>query len=486
MKTSLAVIFILFGAISLGAIFISPAVAAEPRFGFADLDYGQWDFQQVPPVSRTPSRVNWAEPPVACVEDLVPIKPDRPCLDLSRVPDPRMDWPVGKAPEQLRYWRETKRPLQYCRAVEVERRESKRPGSFPPVALQMAWLQRLATERSVEKTNAIYAASRTYKVPVQILTGALYQESLIAEIGIAPDGSNYSCGIGQFNLVGWCSWANTADAALKTKLGWPAKSVDCEALRKTFVAPFFQIALKNLGSEPLYKMNPRHFSTIKLADVERSLPPANAEVQKLRYQTVMSFVNHCMKAEYGIPVKARELKEIYTRYVPVGLKAQEVAQGSKKSPLVCRQKGSEETYPLQTAWLLAVAAYNAGPSVVDLMSFFNRLDREEVKVPSSFRDFDPRDLVASLFWGGRYNAITDQIDFRTRAGKAMSWSWFRQCVVQRHVARIVQHVLRPNAPWVIDSLEGPGVCSKSTLDPVTGRVIQSGVPLVRQVSPGIK
>ncbi len=461
---------------------------ARAQSGLADLDFGHWEFQ-IPQSRRgePKPRVDWSQPPVGCVEDLVPSVPNRPCLDLSAVADPRKDWPAQIPADDLRYWKETKRPLQYCRALEVERREREMPGTFPPGALQLAWMQRLSARNHRGKTRAIYMASREYNVPVHVLTGALYQESLIAEIGISPDGNNYSCGIGQFNVLGWCGWANSVNENLKAKLGWPAEGVKCEVLQRTMVAPFYEFAKVKLGGAPIYKMGPHHFAEIKFEDVVSGFPAASESIQRTRFQAIKSFVDHCSDATYGIRAKALELSDIYRRYIPAGMKEQEILpHGGRAIHRGCRDTGYDQTYPLHTGWLLAVASYNAGPTAVDVMAHYNRWDADRMKRASTFDGFSPAQLVESLFWGGRYNPATDQIEFTTRAGKQMTWTWFRECVVQRHVARIVQHVLLPNVAVPIESLEGLFGCAKSKIDPETGAVIQSGVPPHRQVSSGTK
>src|SRR5690606_1495929 len=100
--------------------------------------------------------------------------------------------------------------------------------------------------------DAVYEASLAYDIPVQTLIGGLYQESLFSELGIASDGGNYSCGIGQANLLEWCGWASEQSEDLRQKLSWP--NVRCSELSLSLVKPFYQIALKKLKGEPEYKL----------------------------------------------------------------------------------------------------------------------------------------------------------------------------------------------------------------------------------------
>jgi hypothetical protein len=423
--------------------------------------------------------IDWAQPPVACVEELLPEKPDRPCLDLSQVKDPQKDWPE-LSEEELRYWKSRKRPIQYCRAEEIFRREKLAPGSFSGAVLEVSWMQLKAVENRETKVSAVYAASRKHGVPAQVLVGAFYQESIYAELGIAADGDNYSCGVGQVNILEWCRWANAQSAAKKTEMNWPS-AVDCASLSTSLVKPFYEIAKTRLAGEKEYKLNKSHFANIRLEEV--NFPAAPPAVQRLRFQSVTSFVQNCSDAQNGIAAKAHELAAIYRQFVPAGLKARENYREGESFQRSCREQGAVKQYPLHMGWLLAVGAYNAGPRAVDAFAYYHGWSREEMKSPATFSASTPLDMVEAFYWGGKYQRETDKIHFTTLSGAESSWNWFKPCVLQRHIARVAQHATLPGVPSYIDTLEGAEKCAKSTYDS-EGRLIKSGVPLLRQQSSG--
>lgn len=427
--------------------------------------------------------INWAQPPVGCVEELLPEKPDRECLDLSQIKDPQKDWPELPE-EQLRYWKTRKRPIAYCRALEIFRREAAAPGSFSGGILEVSWMQLEAVKNRAAKVSAVYAASRKHGVPSQVLTGALYQESIYAELGIADDGGNFSCGVGQVNLLEWCRWANTVPAAKKAEMNWPG-AVDCGALETAFVSPFYQIALTRLNGLQEYKLNKSHFANIPFERVSGSFPSADEATQRARYRIVSSFINHCSDPANGIAAKANELAAIYRQFVPAGLKARESyapGDGFRRS---CQEQGATSQYPLHMGWLLAVGAYNAGPRAVDSLAHYNGWSRDDMKDPATFADFTPVDLVEAFYWSGRYNAATDKIHFTNLSGNENSWNWFKPCVLQRHIARVAQHATLAGTPTYIDTLEGSDGCKKSTFDE-DGKLVKSGVPAARQRSSGVR
>ena len=180
---------------------------------------------QISHASEAVVAVDWAQPPVACVEEVVPSMPDRKCLDLSSLPDPYKELPTNIDATELAYWKSHKQPLFSCRAQEVMRREQLHPGTFTPGKIEIAWMQLFAVKNAPIKISAVYEASRKEKVPVQVLAGALYQESMYAELGVTVDGGNFSCGVGQVNIMEWCRWANAQRRSVKEKVSWPADGV---------------------------------------------------------------------------------------------------------------------------------------------------------------------------------------------------------------------------------------------------------------------
>jgi hypothetical protein len=120
-----------------------------------------------------------------------------------------------------------------------------------------------------------------------------------------------------------------------------------------------------------------------------------------------------------------------------------------------------------------VAAYNAGPRAIEAVAYYNQWDKSDFNTSAEIQNFVPSDLIESLFWSGKYNPATQKIDFKGWEGVDRNWSWYKACVVQRHIARVIQHVtLLPE--FFVESLEGADGCSKTE------------VPLRRQTSSGIK
>jgi hypothetical protein len=196
-------------------------------------------------------------------------------------------------------------------------------------------------------------------------------------------------------------------------------------------------------------------------------------------------VNGCQEPQNGIAAKADALASLYERYIPRGLKEREQYGKKEKYKRRCATASYDRTYPLHSGWLLAVGAYNAGPRVVDALAHYNEWTPSDVDSGKTFKDFTPANMIESLYWSGKYNQDTDRIDFTTLGGSPMSWLWFKECVVQRHIARVIQHVTLPGVPNFVDSLEGNYKCAKSTFDP-DGKLIKSGVPPFRQASSGTK
>lgn len=430
-----------------------------------------------------PTVVDWAQPPVACAEEIIPHPAQRVCLDLSQVADVMKGWPANITEDDKTYWTTQRRGLDYCRSKELLRREELAPGSYSAGNVELAWMRVLAMDHYQAKIDAVYEASQTYGMPTQVLTGALFQESLFSQLGVAADGGNYSCGIGQTNISEWCGWAVKQSDQKKLEMGFPWGVTTCAEAQLPFMKPFYDIALTKLNGLPEYKLMPEHFEGIELADVVAKLPPARDEVQKIRYDLVKAFLGNCRDARDGILAKANQISEIYKRYVPAGIKEHDLYPAGDKFNRSCRGGGEEKYHPVGAAWLLAVGIYNAGPRAVDALAYYNHWSKEDLDRPETFTDFDPVHMVESFYWGGWYSSVDDKIHFIGRNGAELTWDWFKGCVLQRHIARVVQHVSLPGAPKYIDSLENGIACKRSSVDPVTGELV-SGVPDFRKTSTG--
>lgn len=479
---TLAFFFALWAFIGYG-VFCPPQKFAPKKSSEAREDLGALD--SAASSSRgLAAAVNWAQPPVGCAEEMIPSLPKKECPDLTDVENVWKDWPSDISPEEKTYWNSRRRHLTYCRATEQLRREEANPGSQDGGKLELAWMHQHSVENYDRKVNVVYRASNTYGVPPQVLVGALYQESLFMELGIANDGGNFSCGIGQVNVVEWCHWANKQSEEKKDLMNWPSSPVDCDSglISPELVSPFYQIAKSRLGGQPEYKLLKKHFAGITLPQVINGFPAASEQTQKLRFQAVRSFIDNCSDVDNGIMAKANELANLYQNFVPETLKRAERYAEGERFRRNCQQQIGTNAYPLHSGWLAAVAAYNAGPRSFEAMAHYYRWTQNDLRNPAIWNGFNGKKMVEGLYWGGKYNPSTDQIDYIGLDGSRRSWGWYKACVVQRHVARVVQHVtLLPD--FFIDTLEGAFPCKKSIIE--NGKLISSGVPVTRQKSSGV-
>jgi hypothetical protein len=428
---------------------------------------------------------DWSNPPAACVEEIVPNIPNEPCLDLTQVNDPLKDFPTGMSDADIVAWKNKKRTLQYCRYAEITRRETLNPGSQSANVLKLAWMLRSAIDGRDSKIQAIYKSSRDLKMPAHVLAGALRQESLFANIGIAPDGDNYSCGVGQINLTEWCNWISNQPTSVKTMLGWPT-SVKCTDLQRTYVKPFYDIAITNLGDTPIYQLSWNHFENITLKEVQSGLGTGSASLINLRYGATSSFIQHCIDPLYGIQAKAYELARLYKAHIPKGMK--EVQQYTSSSPAPthkCQENSNQQYYPFHIGWVFAVGMYNAGPGILNALTHYWGWQKADLEKASTFSNITPLELVEGLYWAGVWDNKTDEVVYSKISGGESRSRWFKMCVVQRHVARVVQHATIEGISPLVETLEGTNPCKAATVDPVTGALITSA-PLVRQQSSGKK
>lgn len=428
--------------------------------------------------------IDWSQPPVGCVEDIVPTKAARPCPDLSGLENPSKADDYPNLPEdELAYWRAHRGEMRFCRSKENLRRVTVDPNSVTPALLEISWMQISAAENRDQKIAAVYEASRVNKIPVQVLAGALYQESIFAELGVAEDGGNFSCGVGQINIQEWCRWAEGRSAALKAKLGWPA-GAQCEQLPPALVAPFYEIAKTRLKDRPEYRMATADFENIPFEKVSNSFGPGERSLQKLRYAAARSFLQNCSNPTYGIAAKANELARLYREHIPAGLKMRDQYRPGEKFNRVCREEGYAKSYPLAVGWLLAVGAYNSGPRVVDALAYYNNWSQAQVQDPRTWIGMTPKKMIEGLYNAGKYDVRSDRTSFRNLQGGMSTLPWFKQCVLQRHVARVVQHSTLGGVEPIVSSLEGANKCAKPVLDRKTDEILRTSVPLERQRSAG--
>lgn len=416
---------------------------------------------QVGPVATT---VDWSQPPLACIENLIPSVPDRPCPDLSQVIEITKD--ITKEinlanPDDDAFWKNpaNKKALNYCRSEEILRRNEQAPGSVTAGSVQISWMRMTAMQGAQQKLAAIMAGSSKYKIPAYVLLGALIQESLLSDLGISDDGGNFSCGAGQINVLEWCRWANKQSPERKNQMAWPL-DVRCENLQTEWVRPFQQIALQKMQNLPSYRLNKEYFKDITFADVEAKLGGASLKDKKRNFSTLQSFINNCGNATYGIEAKAHELSLLFKNNVPRGLREREIYPPGQSFQQNCQYKDQSGYYPLHTGWLLAVGAYNAGPKSTEVFPYYYGLNKQDADSAEKMSTMDPRRLVEGLYFGGKYNAATDRYEYMTLAGAPASNLAFKQCVLHQHVVRIVQHVTRSGEPMLLSTLSEVDGCRK--------------------------
>ncbi len=439
--------------------------------------------------------INWAQPPVGCVEEMVPHRSERPCPDFSRVRNPNSDWPSNMSSQEKAYWWRERRGISVCRAEEVLRRERRRPGSQSKIQVELAWMTVDSLRDNETKVNAVYEGARAHGIPLQVLTGALYQESMFAQLGIADDGGNFSCGMQQGNLIGWCSYMNKQSPEMKTAMGWPQEEVKCfytaeeleqnpnptKVVELEFIRPLYNIAKTRLRGLPLYRLNKTHFQGITLSQVERAWPAADRATNEKRLQLIQSFINNCDDPRIGILQKANELKLVYDIHVSdTGFAPKDRYAAGEKFERQCREPQVGDAYPLHTGWLMVIASYNGGPRAIDAAAAYEGWGLDDLRNPEKMKNYTPIDLVRGLYWGGKYNSSNDLIEFPwlKRPGVTRQWPFFKACVAQRHIARVMQHVtLTPD--YFVDTLEGSWGCKRGSFP--SG---PSGTPPQRQRSSG--
>lgn len=406
---------------------------------------------------------DWSQPPIACLDTLLPS--GRTCLDLTNVKNPSTDFPETISDEEKSLWtNERSADLSLCRAKEILRRNSLGQGTFTPWQVELAWMKAEAFQNKDLKLEMIYKAAAENNMPANILFGALTQESLLANLAITPDGDNYSCGMAQINIQEFCRGISTLSLEERKTLGWPTIGCDEETLPTTVVKPLYLQATKN-NSKSDYQLTAEDYKKIKFEDVK------NSYGSEKTFLAASAFTKLCLDPKLSIKFKAIELKRLYNM-VPSALRATEHYQTGETLEQSCLQPYKATVYPLQTAWLLAVAMYNAGPNQIKLVQFYNRMTKETNSDGRAWEGFTPKDLVEALHWGGKWKEGTTSIFYQDLHGKNISQKWFKSCVVQRHVARVVQHVTK-RGKTILSSIEQEP-CQKDV------------VPLYRQQSSGQK
>ncbi len=453
--------------------------------------------------------IDWLQPPVGCVEEVMIQAPEGRgfyCPDLSQTLDPWLDFPADMTSDEIAHLKKFKaREMTICRSREVQKRETASPGTFTPGRVQTTWMFVEGERDSAKKARAIALAANENRMPPQVLLGALTQESLLANLGIADDGGNFSCGIGQVNLQEWCNYVHSRPESEAVALGWPVsqeraalgvsastpwadlatQACGSSVLSLELVRPFHRIAETRLAGLPGYKLNAGHFKGIALADVIGSLPSGSTAMTAFRFASARAFIDRCSDLNTGIRAKAWNLAKLHSLWVPSSAKQSQTYVAGVKFNRVCAQSVTTREYPLSLAWLLAVSAYNAGPRMLDLVAHSRKVTRTEFQTRTFWNAMDPLRVIESIFWGAKYNPETDLLDYRDLGGVARSNLWFKQCVAQRHIARVIQHVTLPGEQIARSFEEIAGfTCARSVRRP-DGSLESSGVPEFRRSSSGV-
>lgn len=393
---------------------------------------------------------DWSNPPVMCPEDNFPKA--LTCPNLTSVKDPLQDFPAGMSAQEIDTWKNINfADLRVCRHQEILRRSELDPMAFTATQQQISWMMVEGGKEGRLKTEAINQASSKYQIPPQILMGALRQESLLASTGIEADGENYSCGIAQLNIQEWCRAISTFNENTQRALGWPV-GLECSGaiIPTNIIKPFYELALKNLGTRPAYKSTYDDYKNITLADVADQLPKGDASLQNARYQAAMSFLKNCRDVKASILAKAHVLRGLFDDYIPQSLKNQSQYSKNESFKKQCRAAYTSPYYPLHTGWLMAVAMYNAGPLQSKIVEHYY-----QIKDVNNYPLMNPPDLVEALHWGGKYKWFGGDINFKGANGLPYKQTWFKSCIVQRHVARVVQHATIPSASLVKSMEQAP-------------------------------
>jgi hypothetical protein len=392
--------------------------------------------------------IDWQNPPVMCPEEILP--KGITCPDFSKVENVYTDYPDSFSTEDIKEWKNNKAAdLRLCRNKEVLKRESAKAGTYNAGTIENAWMVVNGGEKVQEKLEAVQSASVKYQIPPQVLMGAMRQESLLSSLGVSPDGGNYSCGMSQLNIQEWCNSINKLSAEEKTQLGWPL-NISCEEtnLPTDIVKPFYDIAVLKLGNRPSYQLTSADFQGITFDQVSSSLS-GSEEAKKDKFQAISSFVNHCQDIKLSVDFKARTLRGLFLNFVPKELREKNTYREGETFTKQCASPYMSNAYPLHTGWLLAVAMYNAGPRQRALVDHYFQIK------DNNYPSLTPLDLIEALHWGGKAKKRSDLLEFKDQDNNKLTQKWFKSCIVQRHVARVIQHATLP-AESIAKSLEQDG------------------------------
>lgn len=440
---------------------------------------------------------DWSQPPVECIEETVPRPPRKKCPDLSKVVNPSFDFPADMTVEEKNLWTTTyAKDLRICRSQEIVRRGNADPTSVSPVVYQYAWMRTISIKDDLLKRRTVSKASVESKIPQSLLAGALLQESYFANLGIVNDGGNYSCGLGQLNAQEWCTWMESLSATEQRTAGWPTKNITlwkkshpgknfCSStyLPLSLMQGFYKRAVTKLNGLPEYRLEKKHFQGFSSQEIMAEFPAADGETQITRYSVLKAFIDNCNNVDFAIRGKAKNLATLFETYVPKRLKESQKYEPGDTFQRKCLYTWKSPYYPAHPGWLLAIGIYNTGPRAAEMIRHYEQWDMNEYHNSDTWEYSTPQDLVDTLYWAGRYNSVNDLIEYEAPNGTSRTIPWYRQCITQRHVSRVLANITLPTYKLVQEW--SPSGCPQSTFDPY-GNLIQSRVPADRRVSSGVR
>lgn len=181
-----------------------------------------------------------------------------------------------------------------------------------------------------------------------------------------------------------------------------------------------------------------------VTDGTASVPPIaiTPEVILGRYAAASSFTRYCGDVRLNIRAKGQALKNLFDAAVPAPLQRLEIYPAGEHFNRKC-MRSNGKAYPLHTGWLMAVAMYNAGKKFVPRLASYYRMTKASIETDAAWVGFNPLKLIEGLFGGGRYNAETGELNYLDLDGLPIEASWYKACIAQRHVANVMGFVALP-------------------------------------------
>ena len=398
-------------------------------------------------------------PPVACVEEAVPSFPN----------DYLVSEPFGFHPEIQEVLDRTRGNLYI---------------GFPH--LEDDWRLLNSASHAKSKIETIYQTANRYDMPAQILTGALLQESSMADFGINEDFGNWSCGIGQLNILEWCDWAIHQDPSTQDEIQWPRKEANrvirenpgldvCSGyfLRASFAKPFYTIGMKRLRADGIQRpdfllsnetfMNPKRIENYQVWDginieslkkthctrknrynsecLKISKTDNETHAASLRFLITQNFTEHCADYHYGIPAKGHTLRAIFDT-LPKEIKESQHYEENESYSRNCYQNQKSKVYPLQLGWLLADIVYNAGDEILPGIMNYQKKNHLD------WNTMEPNQLVQAVHETLKIKKYNRHL---TPIGR---------CEARFHIQNVIKNVTLPDAKIVDSTPEDNQSCDQ--------------------------